>query len=228
MIVRYFKDSIENMRDIGGYECNSGKRIKLGRLIRSNLPQYLPDNDICIISKMGIKNIIDLRSLEEIKTKKSVFEDNKEFKVYHIGIDIGKDVPEAEELVSKSYIEMLTLQKKMKIIFEILGNNDSVLYFCNAGKDRSGVVTALILKLLGVSEKNIVDDYMATKKFMKEPLKKYAAYNTKILNIITPQRFYMENFLKEFEHKYGNIEQYLSLIGIRENVIKNIKEKFIE
>ena len=228
MIVRYFKDSIENMRDIGGYECNLGKRIKLGRLIRSNLPQYLPDNDICIISKMGIKNIIDLRSLEEIKTKKSVFEDNKEFKVYHIGIDIGKDVPEAEELVSKSYIEMLTLQKKMKIIFEILGNNDSVLYFCNSGKDRSGVVTALILKLLGVSEKNIVDDYMATKKFMKEPLKKYAAYNTKILNIITPQRFYMENFLKEFEHKYGNIEQYLSLIGIRENVIKNIKEKFIE
>ena len=215
------------MRDIGGYKNNEGRVVKLGKLIRSNLPINLSNEDISIINKMGINTIIDLRSYEEIKTRKSIFEGNKDFNIYHIGMNIGKDIPEKEEFVSKSYIEMLTLQKEIKKIFEILSKSDRIIYFCNAGKDRTGVITALILKLLGVSEKDIIDDYMYTKIFMKEILKEYANNNTKILNIITPKRIYMEKFLEEFENLYGSIEKYLSLIGIEENIIKNIKQKFI-
>ena len=226
-MIRYLQNSIENMRDIGGYKNNEGGIIKLGKLIRSNLPINLSNEDISIIKKMGINTIIDLRSYEEIKTRKSIFEGNKDFNIYHIGMNIGKDIPEKEEFVSKSYIEMLTLQKEIKKIFEILSKSDRIIYFCNAGKDRTGVITALILKLLGVSEKDIIDDYMYTKVFMKEILKKYANNNTKILNIITPKRIYMEKFLEEFENLYGSIEKYLSLIGIEENIIKNIKQKFI-
>lgn len=226
-MIRYLQNSIENMRDIGGYKNNEGGIIKLGKLIRSNLPINLSNKDISIINKMRINTIIDLRSYEEIKTRKSIFEGNKNFNIYHIGMNIGKDIPEKEEFVSKSYIEMLTLQKEIKKIFEILSKSDRIIYFCNAGKDRTGVITALILKLLGVSEKDIIDDYMYTKVFMKEILKKYANNNTKILNIITPKRIYMEKFLEEFENLYGSIEKYLSLIGIEENIIKNIKQKFI-
>lgn len=226
-MIRYLQNSIENMRDIGGYKNNEGGIIKLGKLIRSNLPINLSNKDISIINKMGINTIIDLRSYEEIKTRKSIFEGNKDFNIYHIGMNIGKDIPEEEEFVPKSYIEMLTLQKEIKKIFEILSKGDRIIYFCNAGKDRTGVITALILKLLGVSEKDIIDDYMYTKVFMKEILKKYANNNTKILNIITPKRIYMEKFLEEFENLYGSIEKYLSLIGIEENIIKNIKQKFI-
>ena len=91
----------------------------------------------------------------------------------------------------KSYMDMLTLQEKMKKIFEILGNNEKILYFCNAGKDRTGVVTALILKLLHVSEDDIIEDYVATGEFMKTTLIKYANSNNRILNIITPKRDYM-------------------------------------
>lgn len=226
-MIRYLQNSIENMRDIGGYKNNEGGVVKSGKLIRSNLPINLSNKDISIINKMGINTIIDLRSYEEIKTRKSIFEGNKDFNIYHIGMNIGKDIPEKEEFVSKSYIEMLTLQKEIKKIFEILSKSDRIIYFCNAGKDRTGVITALILKLLGVSEKDIIDDYMYTKVFMKEILKKYANNNTKILNIITPKRIYMEKFLEEFENLYGSIEKYLSLIGIEENIIKNIKQKFI-
>lgn len=226
-MIRYLQNSIENMRDIGGYKNNEGGVVKSGKLIRSNLPINLSNKDISIINKMRINTIIDLRSYEEIKTRKSIFEGNKNFNIYHIGMNIGKNIPEEEEFVSKSYIEMLTLQKEIKKIFEILSKSDRIIYFCNAGKDRTGVITALILKLLGVSEKDIIDDYMYTKIFMKEILKEYANNNTKILNIITPKRIYMEKFLEEFENLYGSIEKYLSLIGIEENIIKNIKQKFI-
>ncbi len=227
-MIRYLENSLENMRDIGGYRSVLGNRVKFGRLIRSNLPRYLSNDDIHFLNKMGVNTIIDLRSIEEIKAKESIFENNKNFKVYHIGIDIGKDIPESEELVPKSYMDMLTLQEKMKVIFQIIGSNEKVLYFCNAGKDRTGVVTALILKLLEVREEDIVEDYMATKDFMKETLSKYANFNNRILNIITPKRFYMEEFLKEFIEKYNSIEEYLKLVGVEDYIIKNIKTKYIE
>ena len=188
-MVRYLENSIENMRDIGGYKNRLGNKVRLGRLIRSNLPRNLSSDDISILNKMGMNTIIDLRTEEEIKSRKSIFEDDKNFKVYHIEIDVGKDIPKTGGMVPKSYMDMLTLQEKMKTIFEILGNNEKVLYFCNAGKDRTGVVTALILKLLDVSEDDIIEDYVATKEFMKSALDKYANSNNKILNIITPKKF---------------------------------------
>ena len=227
-MIRYLEDSIKNMRDIGGYQSRFGNRVKLGRLIRSNLPRDLSQNDISILNKMGINTVIDLRSQEEIKTKKSIFEDNRNFKVYHIGIDIGKDIPETEKLVSKSYMDMLTLQEKMKMIFKIIGEEEKVLYFCNAGKDRTGVITALILKLLGVQEEDIIQDYVVTKEFMQETLNQYANNNKKILKIITPKKIYMKEFLKKFEEKYNNIENYLNTIGIEENIIKKIRMKYVE
>lgn len=227
-MVRYLKDSIDNMRDIGGYQSDLGNKVKLKRLIRSNLPQNLSSKDISFLNKMGINTVIDLRSQEEIENRKSIFEDNENFQVYHIEIDIGKDIPEVEELVPKSYMDMLTLQEKMKKIFEILGNNEKVLYFCNAGKDRTGVITALILKLLHVSEDDIIEDYVATGEFMKTTLIKYANSNNRILNIITPKRDYMKEFLKDFAKKYNNIEEYLKLIKVKDNTIRNIKMKYIE
>lgn len=227
-MVRYFIDSIDNMRDIGGYKSGLKNRVKLERLIRSNLPINLTSNDISLLVKMRMNTIIDLRSQEEIEARKSIFENNKDFKVYHIGIDIGKDIPETEELVPKSYMDMLNLQEKMKTIFEILGNNEKVLYFCNAGKDRTGVVTALILKLLDVSENNIIEDYVFTGQYMKTNLIKFANSNNRILNIITPKKIYMQEFLKEFEKKYNNIEEYLKTIGVEDYIIEKIKTNYVE
>ena len=108
---------------------------------------------------------------------------------------------------------MLTLHEKIRNFFEILADNEGILYFCNAGKDRTGVITALILKLLGVNDEDIINDYMITKELMSEILNKYAEHNDDIINIITPQRYYMEEFLEKFTEKYKGIENYLTLIG---------------
>ena len=227
-MIRYLEDSIENMRDIGGYKSNIGKSVKIGKLIRSNLPINLSDKDTAMLQRMGIHTIIDLRSLEEIKSKPSVFENNKEFKIYHIGIDIGKDIPKTEEMVPKSYMNILNLQEKIRTVFEIFADNENILYFCTAGKDRTGVITALMLKLLGVSDKDIVEDYVATKEFMSEILKRFANNDDEILNIITPKKIYMEDFLKLFEDKYKSIENYLMLVGISTSTIEDIRNRFLE
>ena len=227
-MIRYFEKSIENMRDIGGYKSGTKNKVVHGKIIRSNLPKKLSDNDILDLEKMGINTVIDLRSRQEYENKKSIFENNKNFKIYHIEIDVGRDIPEKENLVPKSYIDMLTLYEKIRNFFEILANNEGILYFCNAGKDRTGVITALILKLLGVNDEDIINDYMITKELMSEILNKYAEHNDDIINIITPKRYYMEEFLTKFTGKYKGIENYLTLIGVKDKVIDQIKLKYIE
>lgn len=227
-MIRYFEKSIENMRDIGGYKSGTKNKVIQGKIIRSNLPKKLTDNDILDLEKMGINTVIDLRSKEEYENKQSIFENNKNFKIYHIEIDVGRDIPEKENLVPKSYIDMLTLHEKIRDFFEILADNEGILYFCNAGKDRTGVITALILKLLGVSDEDIINDYMITKELMSKILNKYAEHNDNIINIITPQRYYMEEFLTRFTGKYKDIENYLTLIGVKDNSVDQIRLKYIE
>ena len=68
-MIRYLEESIENMRDIGGYKSGLGNRVKVGRLIRSNLPINLSNNDISLLERMGMNIVIDLRSQEEIEAR---------------------------------------------------------------------------------------------------------------------------------------------------------------
>ena len=170
---RYLEKSIENMRDIGGYICGNNLKIRYSCLIRSNLPNNISTNDIRFLKNLNIKDVIDLRSLEEVKNKPSVFENNKDFNVFHIEIIGGREIPESSEKVPISYINMLEQKDKIKEIFEILKTKEKILYFCNAGKDRTGVITTLILQTLGANKKDIINDYILTKKYMENSLKKY-------------------------------------------------------
>lgn len=223
---RYLEKSIENMRDIGGYICGNNLKIRYSCLIRSNLPNNISTNDIRFLKNLNIKDVIDLRSLEEVKNKPSVFENNKDFNVFHIEIIGGREIPESSEKVPISYINMLEQKDKIKEIFEILKTKEKILYFCNAGKDRTGVITTLILQTLGANKKDIINDYILTKKYMENSLKKYTT-DKELLNIITPKEIYMEKYLEYFEEKYQTIDNYLKLIGIKLDDIELIRKKFL-
>lgn len=226
---RYLINSIENMRDIGGYPaCDT--YVKYEKLIRSNLPNKLDKEDIEYLKKMEINTIIDLRTPEEIISKPSVFEQNENFKIYHLEMIGGKDVPSSSEGVPISYINMLEAKENIYKIFEILANeNKGVLYFCNAGKDRTGVVSALILMLLGARDEDIIADYIVSQVYLKEMLNSFIEKNgnEEMRNIIFPKAEFMEKFLQMFKEKYVSIEQYLKSIGIDEKQIQNIKNKYV-
>ena len=227
---RYLKNAIENMRDIGGYKVGE-KKVKYGKLIRSNLPIAITKEDINILKEMGIKIVIDLRSKEEINEKVSVFEDDVFFDILNYEIYGGRKVPDSPKKVPISYMQMLEGKNSIYQIFKELAKAEhGIIYFCNAGKDRTGVVTALILMTLGVKKEDIVSDYILSKDYLGNRLnelsKKFKNENMK--EIITPKTEYMEQFLQYFEQKYVNINQYLHEIGITDNDINQIREKYIQ
>lgn len=227
---RYFIKSIENMRDIGGYLVEN-RRLPYGKIIRSNLPDKITKNDLDNLERMGVKTVIDLRSEDEIKKAASVFEGNQCFKLLHYQMNGGGNIPNTSKDVPISYMKMLEGKEEIYKIFKVLAEEEKgVLYFCNAGKDRTGVVTALILMTLGVDKKDIIADYTLSNVYIMDSLREFEknSTNKNIKEIITPKMEYMEEFLNYFDEKYKTIDNYLHEIGITEEEINKIKNKYLE
>lgn len=227
---RYFIKSIENMRDIGGYLVEN-RRLPYGKIIRSNLPDKITKNDLDNLERMGVKTVIDLRNEDEIKKAASVFEGNQCFKLLHYQMNGGGNIPNTSKDVPISYMKMLEGKEEIYKIFKVLAEEEKgVLYFCNAGKDRTGVVTALILMTLGVDKKDIIADYTLSNVYIMDSLREFEknSTNKNIKEIITPKMEYMEEFLNYFDEKYKTIDNYLHEIGITEEEINKIKNKYLE
>ena len=227
---RYFIDKVENMRDIGGYTVGKNEIVKEGMIIRSNYINQLDNKEMEELIHMNFTTIIDLRSNNEIINKKSIFRDNNSFKYYHIRINGDGRLPESKDDVLNSYIEMLEGKEQIKEVFEILATATSgIIYYCNAGKDRTGVLTACILKFLGVNEKDIIADYLASGVFLKEMIINFSnsVKEKDIFPIINPNYDTMSKLFNYIENKYGSIEEYLKSCNILEENLKKIKEKYI-
>lgn len=110
----------------------------------------------------------------------------------------GDIVPKSVDDVSKSYINMLDSQM-YRIIDLICNAKSNVLYFCNAGKDRTGVVSAILLLKFSMDLDYIANDYMQSKSNLKEALNAYVEQYTDVdIEIITPQERYIREFIKYF------------------------------
>lgn len=227
---RYFIDKIENMRDIGGYSIGHDKVVKEGKIIRSNCVTNLNYEDLEKLIKMKFTTVIDLRNDQEIQKKKGVFYHNQNFQYNHIKIKGDGKIPDKKEDVLNSYIEMLNGKKQIKDIFEILNKSEGgVIYYCNAGKDRTGLITVCILKLLGVNNQDIIVDYLASGVFLKEMLESYSASvkNRDIFPIINPNYDTICNLLKYIDSQYGSVEQYLISCNISNETLQEIKNKYV-
>lgn len=109
----------------------------------------------------------------------------------------GGDTPASPDAVAGTYLAMMDDQMD-RIIHTIMDAKSNVLYFCSAGKDRTGVVSAVILRKLGYSNQIIIDDYMESKDNLMQFLASYVAEHPEIdINTIIPNEENIKRVLKE-------------------------------
>lgn len=176
---------------------NNTRAILQGNLkfIRSDVPNRITDEEMNWLIENNILTIVDLRGEEERRQKPCGLEKNNKFVYYCMPVTGGNAIPESVCMVSKSYMNMVDSQMD-KIIDLIQNAPTNVLYFCNAGKDRTGVVSAMLLHKLGMSRTYIVDDYMQSLENLKEMLEAYVKQFPDVnAEVITPKERYMEEFL---------------------------------
>ena len=142
------------------------------RFIRSDCPDNLTDGEVEWLRQNHITTVVDLREKKEYERKPCRLETEDGFTFYHMPVTGGGDVPKSPEDVASVYLGMLDEQMD-RIIQTILDVETNVLYFCGAGKDRTGVVSAILLKKLGFDRQVIVDDYMQSKENLLDFLTEY-------------------------------------------------------
>ncbi|MBO5262487.1 MAG: tyrosine-protein phosphatase [Clostridia bacterium] len=183
-------EGMSNARDLGGLVGYGGKRIKTGRVIRSDNLSPATESDAKKLQEYGLKRIVDFRTEDEIISSPdreiggAVWIKNPILKSLTAGITREKPkkpLSLAEILVNFScelgrggvswlaslYIPLVSdefcLNGYRKFLDELKENKEgAVLYHCSAGKDRVGVGTLIFLSALGVSREDIIKDYLLT------------------------------------------------------------------
>lgn len=169
------------------------------KYIRSDVPYKITETEIQWLIENNITTIIDLREEQECQQKKCPLIDNNNFNYLCMSVTGGNAIPQTVDDVSKSYIRMADSYMG-KIIETIFSSEKNVMYFCNAGKDRTGVVSAILLNKLGYDREYIVNDYLKSAANLHEMLETFSSQRPEIKDIITPNRRYMEEFLDWLEN----------------------------
>ncbi len=170
--------------------------INSERFIRSDVPYNITDSERDWLIDHNIRTIVDLRTLDEQSQKPCVLQENNAFHYITLSVTGGNTIPESTDKVAESYLNMVD-DVMTQIIETIMHAPTNVMYFCNAGKDRTGVVTAILLSYLGFDDQYIIDDYLLSGINLKNDLNTFAKNNSDIdIEVITPHKEYIEPIIE--------------------------------
>ena len=170
------------------------------RYLRSDVPDRLSEEDIQWLLEHDIRTIIDLRAINEAAKRPCPLKEHPAFSYHSMPVSTGDITPLCPEDVPRSYHAMVDGQ--MAKILELAESAPTgVLYFCNAGKDRTGVLSALLLRRMGASRQEIIDNFLITAENLKEMLAEFVAKRPELsLSVVTPRAWYMEMFLDDMDN----------------------------
>ena len=156
------------------------------RYIRSDYPGNLSKEEVNWLLKNNVVTVIDLREEKEYQKNICILESEPGFSYCHLPVTGGADIPASVEEVADIYLGMLD-EKMNRIISTILKAGTNVLFFCTAGKDRTGVVSAVLLKRLGFGDDVIIEDYMKSKDNLFNYLTTYVESHPEVdIGILIP------------------------------------------
>lgn len=228
-----------NCRELGGMPLKDGKTFRKGIFLRSGSPEWLNTSQIQEVKDYGVKNVIDLRAPEEVSKTGNPFINDPDVHFYNIPLFNGD--PNATEDETIEYIRTHTLGDYYVIIAEqmadrlveimrVLLNGEGItLFHCAHGKDRTGVVAALLYLISGASHDNIVLNYKVSYDYLKDFLAPaIAKLPDDLKHILRSDAHNMETFLSFIDSKWdSDASKFLCANGLTEAELNALKLKCI-
>ena len=164
-----------NLRDLGGLTTSDGHTVRTGQLFRSGHLCDLGDADRAIVRSLGLQTIVDLRRPAEADVKPhpdlpsvdvvgiSVSSDDNEFAVVANAMLDPRAEPLGPDHITNYFRTLVTDHiDRYRPVFDLATDPDRqpLLFNCTAGKDRTGVVAAVLLRILGVDDNLVMADYL--------------------------------------------------------------------
>lgn len=230
-----------NFRDLGGYSCGDGRVTAQNRFYRADCLSKLSAVDIELLREKGVKHVVDLRHDIEIANAANRLDGCEGFTYRNISLADGIQSSGLKGLMPESLGKMYValVDEAGGTIADVLrelaahSEDGAVVFNCTAGKDRTGVIAALLLLLAGVDEELIISDYAASYELMK-PIFDEQIAGAKLAGIDIPLHLMMsepENMKALLSHisgSYGDIVSYLLSAGMTEAEISRLKAALTE
>lgn len=236
-----------NVRDIGGYPTVDNRRTKWRTLFRGDGLELVPPGSQAILLDYGLRTVIDLRGTHDKEELPSAFEGSEVVKYQHINL-IGDDLLATwtdyqVELTGATGLEIIyetildSRQEQMRDVLTTLANGLPALVHCAVGKDRTGVVTALVLSLARVAEETIVKDYALSANYLRDPFvdspfapgdldRGEYTWEDYQAEYCPPEA--MWGTLQHIREKYGDAEKYMTTIGLTGEQIAGLRNSTVE
>jgi protein-tyrosine phosphatase len=232
----YSLDGVFNFRDIGGYTGHEGRTVRWRRVFRSDSVHRIVPTEL---PALGVRTVIDLRRPHEVERDGRVA-DYPGLNYRHIHPDHPEWVPAdadvvLERFIADRYRELAELGtvgigEALRVIADPAAA--PVVVHCVAGKDRTGVVCALTLSLLGVSDEDVAADYAlstaASERFSAWLRESLPTLEVPPAPFMASPATAMHLFLTELRERHGSIEAYAKVAGLTSDDLAALRSHLLE
>jgi protein-tyrosine phosphatase len=234
-----------NVRDLGGLPTEDGRRTRLGGVVRSDNVRRLTDDGWRALADHGVQRIVDLRFPEELAEDRPRDVDIDVVNVSVLGAETDPEyVKELDAHLAAndiadhyawSYVEFLERYRDRfgEAFAAIADAEGTVVVHCFAGKDRTGIVAALLLRLAGVDHATIGDDYALTADNLRPRWDAWLEeaedeqQRTKLAKLQHTPAEAMTRVVQEIERRYGDVASYLRAAGLTEEQLDRLRERLV-
>jgi protein-tyrosine phosphatase len=240
-------DGCVNVRDLGGHATEDRRTTRFGAVVRADSVRTLTDAGWEALLAYGVSRIVDLRlhselaldpprelSVEVVHVPLMHELDDEEW----VEIDaIGDAQPDAAASTRAVYLEFLERRRPQfaQAFTAVAGVPEgTVVVHCHSGKDRTGLVVALLLRAVGVDVETIAADYALSGPNLREQLVTWVAAAEDDVERERRRRIgsapaeAMVNVLEELERRYGSVRDYLHAAGVRPESLDRATARLVE
>lgn len=247
-------DKLVNTRDLGGYAVGKDKITKYGVFLRTDCPVEATEQDIQYLKDYGVTLSIDLRGSDEVEKTPSALKDVPGHRYIHIPINEDHKIIKSNDAEKKgprpmaplpadfdlgtTYISFLEEGHEWvrKVITLCAEQPGCTMFHCFIGKDRAGIIAALILGAVGVCDTDILMDYSASMSCLRPKYSNMAPdhlpkksgrpdYSWAFFGSVPES---METALLYLKEKYGGVVPFLLACSVKEETVQALKDKLLE
>ena len=218
-----------NLRDLGGYPVPGGGETAWERLLRGDNPEHLTEEDIRWLLERDITTVVDLRSEVEAGSKADQLSKTNGFDYFNCPLLEADRMPNLEENVGAGYFRVLEGRERMVCALKaVAAAPGGVLFHCTAGKDRTGLMAALLLGLVGVDRADILADYQVSETYLADVIRQIRVKVPDLSAFAGASKAeYLSDCLVQLEKTYGSIPGYLQVIGLTEGELAALRRKLL-
>jgi protein tyrosine/serine phosphatase len=232
--------NVFNFRDLGGYRGDGGRTVRWGRLFRADDLCRLDDADLSRLGDLGIRTVVDLRRPREVERMGRVAEGTYAWVNAHVVHTEWQwaEFPDPQSRVdwlAERYADMVerggpAIGEALRLVAD--PDAAPLVFHCISGKDRTGLVAAFTLHLLGVSDDDVADDYALSEPAEEANFNWYAARDPehtlrRLDGVAVVPREAMLAVFDNLRARHGSVREYLRSVGVTDGHVASMREHLL-